>query len=764
MTKRIKKFNHSKNLVLAVAVGISAIGLVGCGDGGSGSFGVGGVGSSAHAQISFDVDNTSGYDIKTVQIVDKNGQQLLKGDLSCAKESKCRFQAAMNQPGALKFYDSKDTLIGVYILTQAPEPFQYVKPSSSMLGMYVFNELRSQYPETPVSVLAKVDHLFAQVKSSDGRPDKFQELGQYYRQQMVGTGLSEKEFFVDLHKNLESGESLPKNIIKASSSTAAPQAKKTLMAVQSGAASECPSGVSDAFSVIEQTTSFIPGVGGIFEMAKIACDNSRTDKALNEIDTKLKEIQAKLNSMDVGLDRLINFTAMSSITTILSQTNDFIKDASLYKSTYKDLIKEHGSFKALVDAHGGFEKAWKNNPKMQEVLRNLHTDWVKLSKVGESIRKDSLSSALKLYCENRDSADTDWVANRRQCNGAIVYYQSQIASTYLSELAKLRDISSTLQAYWDKEKKFIDANVTMPESRSNWSDEYQQVILPGVQKAIDLAKGNFAPSTLSYANNNNTYFRLSAGLPEALETRLVDSRMKCSTNLKGGRQIDILGWISNGKESYITIECLDPAGGAATYKSRYYLSNGNEPINLMGVVVPSAEEFAYAKDDFMYIGGRRTAVDEGFVTMPSKWGTYRAVNDLRTIAQETGSFGIGTGKQNANVRFGARDTTAVDRNFYTSISGYPKCDNCGGSISRIYMRKTDPVSGLSSVGALYATRYRGGDTLRFQMKCINDAYGCVEDTGEQHKLVYKNGIKIEADYVYESGTFDSTDTIRIKFK
>ena len=91
MTKRVNKFNHSKRLVLAVVVGISAIGLVGCGDGGSGTLGVGGVGAAANAQISFNVENTSGYDIKTVQIVDKSGQQLVKGDLVCAKDATCNF-------------------------------------------------------------------------------------------------------------------------------------------------------------------------------------------------------------------------------------------------------------------------------------------------------------------------------------------------------------------------------------------------------------------------------------------------------------------------------------------------------------------------------------------------------------------------------------------------------------------------------------------------------------------------------------------------
>ena len=763
MTKRVNKFNHAKRLVLAVAVSISAIGLVGCGDGGSGTFGVGGSGAAANAQVVFDVNNTSGYDIKTVQIVDKSGQQLLQGDLSCAKESKCEFKATMAQPGMLKFYDSKSTLIGVYSLSQAPESSQYVKPSSSMLGMYVFDGLRKQYPETPESLIGKINHLFANYQSADGRPDKFQELGQYYRLQMVGTGLSEKDFFSDLHKKLDSGETLPKNLIKPQSSALVPKAKRAVMAVQTGAGYECPSVISDMFSVIEQTTSFIPGVGGLFEMGKIACDNSRTDKAIKDIGDQLSEIQKNLNTMQVGLDKLISFEAMNSITSVLTTTNDVIKDATLHKATYKDLIKDHGSFRAFVDANGGIEKAWKSHPKMQEVLKNLHTDWTLLSKVGESTRKDSLVRALKLYCEDSDSPVTDWVVNRRQCNGAIAYYQSQIASTYLTELAKLRDITSTLQAYWEKEKTFIDKNVTMPEPKSNWSDEYQQVILPGLQKGLELAKGGFAPATLSYPNNDNAYFRLTAGLPEALVTRLADSRLNCLVaNGAGKSQINIVGWLSNGSNSYITTMCADVSSGQ-TFKSRYYLKNGNEPINLMGVLLPSAEEFFYADNDFMYISGRRTSVDEGFVNIPNDWATYTADNDLRTITQNKNGLSIGSGTQSSSVRFAPRHDLNLNKVFYTSMSGYPKCDNCGGSISRIYMRKTDASSGLSSVGALYASRYMSS-TLRFQMKCINDAYGCDADTGTQHALTFKNGIKIEADYVYESGTFDSTDTIKVQFK
>ena len=107
MTKRVNKFNHGKRLVFAVAVTIGAIGLAGCGDGASVTQGLGGFGTATNVQVAFKVDNTSGYDIKTVEIVDNSGQQLLKSDFTCAKEARCNFQAPMSQAGALKFTISR---------------------------------------------------------------------------------------------------------------------------------------------------------------------------------------------------------------------------------------------------------------------------------------------------------------------------------------------------------------------------------------------------------------------------------------------------------------------------------------------------------------------------------------------------------------------------------------------------------------------------------------------------------------------------------
>ena len=128
---------RSKRWALAVAMGISAIGLSGCGDDGGGSAGLSKAGSAvaANSQINFHVENVSGYDIQSVQIVDKSGQQLSKGDFKCAKGATCDFFSRMDQPGALKFYDNKGTLVGVFILTKAPAAYQAIKPSDTMMGL-----------------------------------------------------------------------------------------------------------------------------------------------------------------------------------------------------------------------------------------------------------------------------------------------------------------------------------------------------------------------------------------------------------------------------------------------------------------------------------------------------------------------------------------------------------------------------------------------------------------------------------------------------
>lgn len=779
MTKRVNKFNHSKRLVLAVVVGISAIGLVGCGDGGSGALGVGGQGAAASAQINFKVENTSGADVKSVRIMSAQGKELAGGSMNCATNATCEFQGAMKEPGILQFYDKKDTLVGAYVLTEAPQGYQYVKTSGYMLGLFLFNELRNRYPERPEALLSKINILFENYTSADGLPDKFQELGQYYRYRMIGTGLKDEEFFKDLHQKLDAAEPLPPKLFKVSHHSFWQQAEALVgnLDVISSAHAAAPSGgcpdtLNGLVTIANGLGNLVPGIGFLGGIVNAGCDAAQPeDKRLDEISDKLDKLQTNLDSMNLGLEKLISFVATEASNRVLSNTNKDILDADRHMADYQNLIYGKGSFMAFVGSYGSFEKAWKNNKsKMDNLLLNFSDDWNNLQKVGEPFQKSSLANALNSLCEEKESLSIDIVDNRKKCNAAIVYYQSRVISTYVKHLAMLKDVTETLQKYSATEKKFIE-KVTKPgtTTKGSWAEQYQQVMLPVLQNALKTASDNFVvDSRYSLANTNNTYYDRFAGLPKPLLARFQEPGLKntCTEGSSIGRQTtpipNITSWINNGANSYITAVCKDSQTSKNRFTSRYYLSSGNEPINLMGVLVPSAEEFFYANDNFMYIPGRRTAVDNGWINIPSDWATYTADNDLRTIVQQTGSLNIEAGAQSNNVRFGVRPNSGGNKVFYTHISGYPECNNCGGSISRVYMRKTDASTGLSSIGAIYAARYMR-DTMRFQMNCVNDKQGCVADTGAQHALTFKNGIKIESTYTYDSG-FSSKDTINASFK
>ena len=767
MSKNKNKSNQGKRWTLALGIGVLGLGLVGCGDGNNGAAGVGGsAAGAANSQIDFRVDNTSGYEIQSVQIMNDSGQELAKGDMNCAKGATCNFKGVMSVPGSLKFYDKSHTLVGAYLLPKAPEADQYVKLTGTMLGLYVFKELRSRYPEpveAPELLLGKVNHLFAKYESADGRPDKLEELGQYYRYRMVGTGLSSEDFYKDLHRKLKTGESLPANLFKTDQLAATAGRLRSgarTAALSVGADAEgCPQGISNILDVLESSAGSVPFIGGLFEAGKLACDSSRPETALNDINNQLTTIESKLDTMGLSLEKLKAFTEMQAVTKVLNDTNVEIGKLSP-AADYLSLVKEHGSFRAFIDDAKGVEKAWDKQPiKMKNILGSLASDWKALTGmdgvkdgsghggVGDPVKKGNLAIALGEYCNGSESATINWVARRNQCNAAIAYYQSQIVPTYMKRLVMLRDISSTLQAYWAKEKTFIDKNVTMPvpEAGWDWADEYQKALLPGLEKGLALAKGDFAPANLSYPKSSNTYFRPWAGVPEALLTRLADPRLKCST----GTAPNIQSFIRNGSDSYITIACRDTgAKSGGDVVSRYYFEKGTgrcsadgglNPSNIMGVLVPS-----YYCREREEIDGHSYATNNLWVRLrpiaPRDEGSITFATKALSNGYSAGSIVIGSDETSS--RFRLQDDGKV---IYASGGG-------GMWYGIVYIRATDK-SGQSSVAAISVSFGMGGDHGSYAMTCLGmESPACVSSA---NSVEFDNGaLGIYAEGVKSGDTFN----------
>ena len=711
---------HSKRWALAVAMGISAIGLSGCGDDGGGSAGPGKAGSavSANSQINFHVENVSGYDIQTVQIVDKSGQQLSKGEFKCAKGATCDFFSRMDQPGALKFYDNKGTLVGVFILTKAPAAYQAIKPSDTMMGLYVFRELRQRDTAKPDTLLAKVNRLFENVQSPDGRDDNFEELGQYYRSRVLVSGVSDEEFYKNLRQQLDTGTPLP------SGERVRTLAKSSAPKVGSSGGGECPQGMSDALNVFQQVIGFIPALPGLVELGKLGCDSTRNpDAKIDAITTKLAEIDAKLDSMGIGLDKLIDFTGTDSARNAIKEIETFINASMASDSSYSALIVKDHSFEKFVTAAGGVEKAWEKEPvKMKMLLGSLGEEWGNLLNIGSTTRKASLVSALKLICENRETENTDWVANREKCNGFIVDYQAMVMSYYLKELNKLQDVAKTLQLYWGKEEAFISKNVTMPGKTftTGWADWYQWADKNAFNDGLKLVSSNFLDSTLAIPNTNNTFYSPVGGLPRELVSQLSRPGMRCVNKISSSNnELPVVSaWFSNGQNSYIDVWCRT---SSSWLKSRhYYVMDGNDVMNMMGVVVPvrSPKQSTAERDGYF---------SDWIIRVPraDTYATDQPLTELSTYVMP----GEASGARIQPIRVNEQG----QREFQTNSSGYP---SNGKGISKLYIRHTDQSTGLSYIFPLYF--WASSSSLNYALGCLSGACTSGIESNEPF-ITYKNG-------------------------
>ena len=738
MTKHKNNSNQGKRLVLALAMGISAIGLTGCGDGGSGAAGVGSVGGSASAQVNFKVDNTSGYDIQSVQIVDKSGKELVKDKFSCEKDATCNFQAAMNQAGVLKFYDQQGALVGAYMLAQAPNPIQIVKPSAYMLGLYVFGELQTLYPETPASLVDKMNRLFANYQSSDGKPDKYQELGQYYRTRVVGANVSNDDFLKELHQKLEDGKPLAADLFQLKAPAVRASGRLALQSgpsVQAESEGGCPSGLSALATVAQAAGNFAgsiyPGVALIGGIVQAGCDMATpTDKRLDGIQAKLDEMAATLEQNNFDLAKLTAYTGSEGANDVLKDTVNKVSSANRNVSYYENIIDGHGSFMAFVDANKSFEKAWKNNPKQMEgFFSKFSEDWDALILVGQSTDKGSLTRAFGLLCNGDASANVNIVKNRKDCNAYILQYQNLVLGAYLKHMSMLKDVTATLNKYSGKEGAFIKKNVIMPAPlKETWSETYTAVMLPKIQAALNGVADGFAPANMAIADSKGAYFDLYAGLPTQFLDQFQTDGLKstCTQGPRIGRQSkpvpNITNWVNDGKKSYVTVICRDAIGSSNKFTSNYYLDDGNDVVNLMGVLVGKNSPNTKTSRTFGVTDGIGGGRENAYIYFPTgnNWSVFSTDKSYKDYS---GVITAGV-EPNARITFkgetstydGPGKTRKINK-YFTNYTGY---SSNGGNTSKLYIRVTDPANGMSYAFAQYF--WRGISSLRYSFGCLG--LGC----------------------------------------
>ena len=757
MIKHKNKLNSGKRWMLALTISALSISLIGCGDGNSdGSAGTAASVIGADRQISFEIDNTSGYDIQSVEVINDAGKQLAKGDLNCATDANCTFRFGMTEPGTLKFYDKKGALVGAYVLTRAPDLYQPVRTSAFMLGAFLSDELRRAYPqEKPAALSDKLGVLFKNYKSSDGKEDKLEELGQYYLYQIAaGNVTSAAEFIKGLHQKLESGESVPSNSYKLERRSSLKQGTTPRSSsngpVVKADGGGCPSGITGLATILQNAGNFSSGIGLFGGFLGAFCDVATPeDQRYNEITLQMDKITKQLQEDRKSLNDLTKFLAWDVANQALGSLRDNVIKANGNLSYYRDLLsnRKTATFMAFVDSYGSFETAWQRNPeKMQKLLGNFPEDWIKLTTVGVKVGdggqvtadyKDRLSGALNTLCNGHKEKALNIVATRGMCNLYIADFQQVVTDSYLKHMVMLQDITATLEKYGSKsakDKEFIARMVAKPDADAGptWAEQYQKVILPGLNAGIKRVTDGFAPDNIAIANSKGAYFDFYAGLPKQLLDQFQTDGLK-STCVKGasvGRQTtpvpNITNWVNDGEDSYITVICRDGIGSRNRFTSNYYLADGNDVLNMMGVLVGKN-----AQTSTTDTVGSTQGAETLRVRVPVEWPVFTTNAPFADLSSVV-SAGVHPGSR--VVAEGKRDAFNI---YMTNYSGY---ERNGASISKLYTRYTakakDNQPALSYIFALYF--WRGAlSSLRYAQGCLGK--NCTSGDG----VSYKDGPNIK---------------------
>lgn len=570
---------------LMAPIALVGIALAGCGGGSDNAP------AEPTATTIFAVTNTGAANFSRVSIVAKDGSTTFDASFACAAgQQRCMLYYA-DKPFTgrvtLQFFDSANKLVSAYALAAAPGVYAKVYTSDWSTGYYLYQRLvRSQLPRLGLDqaqLNIRIDRFFTDYDSPDGKSDQYQEIATYYQK----TGLSEQAFLTLFADRLAHDEIAL--VSELSSAKSAPQ--RTALAAYANP-TECSSTLQAFLSVGGNIAGAFPIVGdileGAFGIAGDYCDGT---------DAKLDAISSQLNKLQQSVDDLTNTVSDIALFLADNEQNRFATDAKKLKddmtnfeSAYEKFLASNNA-RSLVEyfaAKGGWDNALAGQEVLADILiapydgKTASGYLIRIDDITRYANFDTYISALNTKCAGQLRSSGAELVNRRQaCNVAINVNMANIVGAQGIALRMIADIYAVFNKY--------GAAASAKYSSPVWVSGFSTGAADVKTRFDDDQKAAIAKfkNNINKGANIQGYFDVYAGIPDNLANNI---KSRACKSVKGYDVPAISAWYLGGNEDddYLVTQCGEVSDRAKRIQARYFLKDGAEFRNVMGVGVPSS--------------------------------------------------------------------------------------------------------------------------------------------------------------------------------
>lgn len=727
---------------------VAALVLAGCGGGGSSS----NASAPANTTNTFNVTNESARAFSSVSIQTRSGGELYNKTLDCAvNQSGCMVYytgPAINEPVALVFYDKDGKTVSAFPFPTPPSEYFKVYTSDWQTGFYLAYKLNRDFAAKDgldsAALDEQIDVFFQNYNSPDGKPDEYEEIGRYFKKQLVDSGVTESQFLEAFYKRLANGDvatqsELPVQIAQSlemrninayvnnlfKNNNLLPMSEAYANS-NSPETDSCPAGLQSFLGFFGEVASLIPIVGDTVSaatgLAKEYCDG--TSNALDRIESKLAQLQNSVDQIDRKISNLLDLTTRN---TINNQTKRFatVRDRVKRGDDFYEIFLQKNGVKSLAEffqKNGGTSvEGWKSSmakggKDLEAILKSPMQDskrgWGNyLGEIESTTNPSDISSytdALTEMCANPTNKP---LPKRQLCNLSINNSTATLVGTQGLTLLMVKDIYSVLAQY-EKLKEngaFLTDGYDMAPGASSFANSYAVVVKTFKDQDKTLNEtftGTIESNRVTKSNPIKGYFEAYNGIDDTLMQNMLNRNCK---NPKF-EIANITDWVYGGSgDAYIQTGCANTNldGKREIVKARYYYEaeNSSDVANVMGVLVPrkyvtrNCDYIGYVYQSYIYLGGP--------IIYPGKDKSTFTFNSQGCTNSSVIESGIGKWQENG-VLYRITDDSAGNTRFYANSN------STGANTFYNWVRLKD------SNGFNYAFyMYIGGNTQ------TNYGYACV---------------------------------------